>query len=191
MQLGIRVGGFVSCLPAIERPIGNQLRERCAGCGVSILVLSDVQTFGASGFDFLEDARRLPPRAFAAELDVRDFRANVRLTCNVKNFVERGINPVILMPHVAGVDTVEGCDFLGEFHDLIRAGKSSRPINQSRGKPHRAVLHGPADDDFHLLPLGGCRLAVEAAAHRLATDGVVADERCDVEGNFFGLDVLK
>ena len=71
---GIAERGAQSVALAIG--LRHQLRDAGAGGGVDVLVLGNVQSFGAGLFNRREHLLALPPSRFAGELDVRNLRAD-------------------------------------------------------------------------------------------------------------------
>ena len=168
---------------ALQRPIGNQLAQARARSGVGVLVLRDVQPFGARLLDVGQHPVGLAPGGRPGQLDVRNLGADARLARDAEDLVERLVDLVVLVPHVAGVDAVVRRDDLGQLDNLIGLGEHARLVDQAGRKPDRAVLHGLLDQRFHLGQFLRRGRAVEGAAHGLFADGVVADERGHVHGD--------
>src|SRR5258708_4404715 len=72
----------------IEGALWNELADASAGGCVSVLVLGNVEAFGASVFDVGEHFVGLTPGSWPGEFDMRDFCANMRLASDAEDFVK-------------------------------------------------------------------------------------------------------
>ena len=106
---------------------------------------------------------------------MRDLYRDLRFTSDGKRFFDGLCNAVAFIAHMRSVNTmIIGCDFR-ERNDLGCFGIGTRDIDQTRGKPDRAVFHGFIDQLFHLLQFGRGGIAV-GAAHDGFADIIMSDE---------------
>ena len=158
--------------------------------GVGILVADHPDALVVGIVDQLQGLLLLAPVGLAQHLVVGDVHPDTGLAAHIDGLLHRVHNEVGLVPHVAGVDAVEGLNDLGQLDDFLFLGVAAGGIDQARGETGRAGFHGLPQNALHgvqLLVRGG----TVGHSHDGNAQGAVADVHLGVGGEALAVGILQ
>src|SRR5262249_44245276 len=113
----------------VLRAVGNKLTDTRAGSRVGILVLGNVESFGASFLDGGENFGGVAPIGWSGKFNMGNFGADSGFSSDAENFVERFQDAVAFTALMRGVNAVVCGGYFRQLNDLLGLGKNTGEIN--------------------------------------------------------------